>query len=387
MSELSQPLSRRGARRSGAGPRRHIPVARLAAAAVVLLLGAAILRVVLVDAPFGGRPVTEVEIASSANPVVGANVRGTTGSDSIITIGPELAPEELAAEIDAMGGTGAATEAASEPVAGNVVSLPDVFGALPELIEESEYGPLPRTAADGRTPFVAYSRPAPPPSGQPRIAILVSGLGINMSGTLAAIASLPETVSFGFAPYGRSLERTVGTARAEGHEVFLEVPLEPFDYPENDPGPDTLLTGQAPRDNIVRLNRVMARFSGYAGVINNMGARFTASAADFAPMMEELSARGLGYLDDGSSNRSLGVQLAGVNRVPFARVDVTLDETPTQAAIGAKLDALEAHAREYGQALGLATALPVTVDAIAAWAREAAGRGIVLVPVSALMAR
>src|SRR5690606_33055382 len=143
----------------------------------------------------------------------------------------------------------------------------------------------------------------------------------NMTGTLDAIATLPEAISLGFAPYGSSLERTVGTARAEGHEVFLEVPLEPFDYPENDPGPDTLLTGQAPRDNIVRLNKVMASFSGYAGIVNNMGARFTASAADFAPMMEELGARGLGYLDDGSSNRSLAVQLAKVSGVPFARVD------------------------------------------------------------------
>ena len=33
----------------------------------------------------------------------------------------------------------------------------------------------------------------------------------------------------------------VARAREAGHEVLLEVPMEPFDYPDNDPGPQTLL--------------------------------------------------------------------------------------------------------------------------------------------------
>ena len=50
-----------------------------------------------------------------------------------------------------------------------------------------------------------------------------------------------------------TLDRTTGAARAAGHELFLEVPLEPFDYPDNDPGPETLLTGQPPRANLDKL--------------------------------------------------------------------------------------------------------------------------------------
>ncbi|HHY51386.1 MAG TPA: divergent polysaccharide deacetylase family protein, partial [Alphaproteobacteria bacterium] len=222
-------------------------------------------------------------------------------------------------------------------------------------------------------------------AGRPLVAIVVTGLGISVNGTLDAIARLPDAVTLAFAPYGKTLERTVGAARAEGHEIFLEVPLEPFDYPDNDPGPDTLLTGQAPRDNMDRLYRVMGKFAGYAGLINNMGARFTASGADFGPMMEELGARGLAYLDDGSSNRSLAPPLAEANGVPFARVDLMIDASPVRAAILAQLTALEDTARQQGRAIGLATALPVSVEAIAEWARAAEERGILLVPVSALM--
>src|SRR5690606_11954047 len=122
---------------------------------------------------------------------------------------------------------------------------PDAWGNLPALVEETEFGPIPRVSNTGDTPFAAYSRASVLPEaagGRPLIAIVVTGLGLNPTGSIDAIERLPETVTLAFAPYGRNLQRTVGAAHADGHEVLLEVPLEPFDYPDNDPGPETLLT-------------------------------------------------------------------------------------------------------------------------------------------------
>ena len=384
MSDLGQPLIRRRARQGRPASALNVPVARLAGLAIVLLLGAAVVGVLVIDNPNGGRPVAEVPITSAqgAGGVSTANARPLTDSASIITIGPEIAAEDV--------DTALGQDQTGVPQTGAQEGPPDVFGALPALTETTEFGNLPMTSSAGQTPFAAYSRPsigAEAAAGRPRIAILVSGLGINVNGTLQAVERLPDTVSLGFAPYGRSLERTVGAARAEGHEIYLEIPLEPFDYPENDPGPDTLLTGQAPRDNIARLYRVMSKFGGYAGVVNNMGARFTASAPDLGPVIEELGTRGLAYLDDGTSNRSVAPQLAKANAVPFARVDLMLDADPSRAAILAQLEALEIRARESGQAMGLATALPVTIETLVTWAAEAESRGILLVPASALMGK
>ena len=153
-------------------------------------------------------------------------------------------------------------------------------------------------------------------------------------------------MTLAFAPYGKALAAALPQRAHGGHEVLLEVPLEPFDYPDNDPGPETLLTGQAPRDNLNKLFQVMSRFGGYVGLINNMGARFTASGADFGPMMEELGARGLGYLDDGSSNRSLAAatgrrQPRAVRAAPI----MVLDTNPSRAPSSTSLQALEAKAR------------------------------------------
>ena len=133
---------------------------------------------------------------------------------------------------------------------------------MPDLLEETEHGPIPRIAATGETPFEVYARPSLTPAtadGKKLIAIVVTGLGLNEIGTASAIDTLPDTVTLAFAPYGRSLSRTVASARAGGHEILLEMPLEPFDYPDSDPGPDTLLTGQAPRDNLNKLFTVMAQ--------------------------------------------------------------------------------------------------------------------------------
>ena len=129
-------------------------------------------------------------------------------------------------------------------------------------------------------------------------------------------------MTFAFAPYGGELERAVARARGDGHEVLLQVPMEPFDYPDNDPGPQTLLTSLDAEQNIDRLHWLMSRFQGYVGIANYMGARFTASEQALAPVLREAAKRGLIYLDDGSSPRSLAGQIAGANNVAFAKADV-----------------------------------------------------------------
>ena len=141
--------------------------------------------------------------------------------------------------------------------------------ADPALIENSPQGPLPRIADDGRKPMAVYAAPAT--AGKFRIAIVVSGLGISAKSTTAALASLPAGVTLGFAPYAGDVQHWVSQARQFGHEVVLEVPMEPFDFPDSDPGPHTLRTGVDENSNLQRLTWTLSRFTGYAGVTNLLG--------------------------------------------------------------------------------------------------------------------
>lgn len=377
--ELGAPLSgKRGRKVEASPPRRpfrQFPVARSLFALTGLLLVGLAARILWVDNPGGGRPSAEVGItaAPDSNPLATANTR----KDLPLQIGPETPVKNGPVVIEVGEGTAPAAPG----------SEPDASGVIPDLTEQTQFGPIPRLGPAGETPFAAYSRPpaATLGSGKPLVAIVVTGLGLNEAGTMEVIDKLPGEVTLAFAPYGKTLPHTVSAARADGHEILLEVPLEPFDYPDNDPGPQTLLTGQPPRANLDKLFWLMARFGGYVGMINHMGARFTASGGDFSPFMEELGARGLGYLDDGSSNRSLAPQLAAGNKVPFARADTVLDSNPARASILAALNGLESKAKADGKAIGIISALPVSLGVLSEWSASLKDKGITLVPVSALM--
>ncbi len=251
------------------------------------------------------------------------------------------------------------------------------------LIEDSAYGPLPARAPDGRRPYDVYAGAW---SGKPgtRIAIVVGGLGISQTGTMNAIGSLPPGVTFGFSPSGNSLDRWMQQARRSGHELVLQVPLEPVGYPQVDPGEDTLTVDDAAAGDLSALHASLATITNYVGIMNYMGGRFVAEPAAMEPLIAELGRRGLMFFDDASSLRSVAADTAQLQSVPAAVSDLSIDRSQDPADIRSQLDTLERIARAEGTAIGVASAFDVSVATIAKWIGEARGRGIEIVPLSAL---
>ncbi|CCV10895.1 divergent polysaccharide deacetylase family protein [Mesorhizobium sp. STM 4661] len=277
------------------------------------------------------------------------------------------------------------------PKAAIVIRDPSAIGQnlkiahLPDraLIEASDTGPLPVRAVDGRRPFDVYARPWSGARGA-RVAIVIGGLAVSQTGTQAAIAKLPAEVTLAFAPQGNSIGRWMQAARQSGHEIVMQVPLEPFDYPNVNPGRNTLTIAASPDENLKSLRWALSRTTNYTGVMNYMGARFSADATAMGPFMAELGKRGLAYVDDGSSARSLASELALKDGVPFVAGDTAIDAVQDRGAILKKLDQLEATARAKGSAVGIGSAFDLTVDTVASWVIEAKKRGIEIVPISAV---
>jgi polysaccharide deacetylase 2 family uncharacterized protein YibQ len=192
-------------------------------------------------------------------------------------------------------------------------------------------------------------------------------------------------VTLAFAPYGNDLAKLSARARATGHEIVLQLPMEPFDYPDNDPGPQTMLSSSTSAQNLERLHWMMSRLQGYIGVTNYMGARFTATEKAFVPILRDIGTRGLLYLDDGSSPRSVAAKSAQEIKAPFLKADLVVDVSPSWGDIDSALAKLEMIAADKGYAIGTATALPVSVERIARWAKAAKARGIRIVPLSAIL--
>jgi uncharacterized protein len=278
-------------------------------------------------------------------------------------------------------------ELAEDP--GSVEGGPDMADSLvvapaPGMTEKGPTGPLPRIASDGRAPSAVYARPVDKAlleTDKPKIALVLGGMGLNDSLTRRAIG-LPGEITLAFAPYGKNAKDLAAAARADGHELMLQLPMEPFGYPAADPGPRTLRAGEAASSNIDDLMWHLSRFPGYFGIINYLGASFLADKAAAGPVFAEAATRGLFWLDDGSVARSSALTLGPQLGLTVRQASINVDAR-NRDEVKARLAELEARALEGGIAVGTGTGLDVTMDAVERWAEGLADRGFLLVPVSA----
>lgn len=396
-----------GSRAAAAGPARKLDGAvflkalktpyAAAAGAVVLCLGAVAAFVAVLGDPHAGTPVATVEV-DRPQPVTPAQRRSALEAFTVDSLGlfQDLAApgfEEVAP--DASGGGAAATDG---PVGSAIITLPGdddlplggpaLARKPPEplptapiagLSKPGPFGPVPAIGSDGRTPFAAYARPFRD-GGKPKVALVVGGLGLNPAATRAAIERLPPEVTLSFVPYAEGLQGWIDLARADGHEVLLEIPMEPASYPDSDPGPHTLLVGANAAENQRKLDWLLARATGYFGVTNYLGERFMGSQAEMAAFQAQMKAKGLAFVDDGQARRASGAYAR-------ASADRLVDESLSAATILQKLAELESIARARGSAVGSGFAYPLTVEAATRWAATLESKGLTLAPVSAVSRR
>jgi len=392
--DLSTPLGQKTVAR---GKRRfRLPFTGTQALAVLLglFLVAFVGFAIFNDNPLGGEPVARIAIRPSAAPAgekvaaapaevpepgaKSAPKQATPGEQKTVTIidGSSGARHDFVLSGDAADKAATAAEAAPGLMA----------GIDPRLLEKSRYGMIP-VVTDGLKPFTVYAAEADRAKAakMPVVSIVVGGLGVGAAKTTDAIMKLPPAVTLAFTPYGSDPGKLAERARAQRHEILLQIPMEPYDYPDNDPGPQTLLTTLAPEQNLDRLYWHLSRFQGYAGIANFMGARFVAADAVMQPIVREAAKRGLGYLDDGSAPRSVAGSLAAGQAMPFAKADLSIDAVPTAVEIDRALAKLENLAREHGVAVGIASALPVSIERIGVWTKALDSHGIMLVPLTTAM--
>jgi len=356
------------------------------------------------DSPFGGEPMAAVRIDTRSEAARAEHAAGAPKPIDDVSRSPAATdrPNRYDGPVPSAGQLPAPSPATITIIDGTSGKRQEIQipGRIPNAVpdkssqrvdqrfaEASPHGSIPRIAPDGTRPAEAFAQPVKPLPGRPsapRIAVVVAGLGISAISTNEALAKLPGPVTLAFAPYGENLERLAARARDGGHEILLQVPMEPFDYPDNDPGPQVLLTSLDAAQNVDRLHWQMSRLAGYVGIANYMGARFTTSEQALAPILREAAMRGLIYVEDGSAPRSVAGEIANANNLPFAKADVMIDAVPSAGEIDRALARLERTARERGMAVGVANALPASIDRIAAWAKGMDNRGVLLVPISAI---
>ncbi|WP_119167149.1 divergent polysaccharide deacetylase family protein [Algihabitans albus] len=276
-----------------------------------------------------------------------------------------------------------AAEPSSENRAGGPQAVPPAqetqTAALPAAPEATPPAPAPPVVPA----WQRFARSFIPPDERPLIAIVITGLGLNGPRTLQAIEQLPPEISLSFSPYAKQTEEFMRTARAFGHEVLIDLPMEPAT--RDDPGTMALLTSARPDDNLERLGLVLGRGRDYVGVVGTLGSRFVGDTQALTPVLSELGRRGLLYVDNRPVDTPHAARLAVTLGLPVAINDRSLDaRMAATPAVDASLAQVERIARERGTAVALGQPNPTTLAFLVEWARTLPGKGLALAPVTAV---
>ncbi len=216
------------------------------------------------------------------------------------------------------------------------------------------------------------------------IAVVIDDMGMNRAMSARAV-KLPADVTLSYLPYADEVARQAAEARARGHELIVHVPMAPEGAA--DPGPHALYPTLPPDEIERRLDWALARFSGYVGINNHEGSRFTADLRGMDIVLSTLKRRGLLFLDSRTTARTVAPGLARRLDLPFAQRTVFLDDVATPEAVRRQLAVLEGVARRDGAAIAIGHPKAATLDALGPWLETLAGRGFVLVPLTAIVAR
>lgn len=267
------------------------------------------------------------------------------------------------------------------------VEVPIVVLPLPQAPPKAS-GSGPQPGPDiAAAPLVALAAPEPPaaepvlsgvldPCAKPCVALVVTGLGLASDPTVRAL-ELPAAVGLSFSPYATDLAGWATRAAAAGHELLLDLPLQPVGYPEDDAGPLSLLVDSPPAEQQRDIDRVLHVTKGWLGVVATSGA-FGEEPARFAPVAAALAQRKLALVELGP------VRLREVAQERSLR-HVAASGGGGQT-VGSSLEAVEAEALRDGRALAVMPPTPVALAHLSAWLPTLPEKGLALVPLGTLLA-
>ena len=253
-----------------------------------------------------------------------------------------------------------------------------------DVTEQNGVRMLPKIGENGRTPAGVYARPFANSEKRPTVSVVVGGLGINWRNTQSAIDELPAEITLSFAPTADDLQTWITKARSAGHEVLIELPMEPYDFGREPPHPQTLYELSQASINVQRLENLLSQATGYYGVTNYQGGKLATNPAAIAPILSVLKDRGVAFVEDGSLARSVLEDVANRQGLRYARADRLIDSKQAAEDINKQLLALETSALNDGASLGSAFAYPVTIDVLKEWTTTLEGKGIMLAPTSSV---
>jgi len=207
-------------------------------------------------------------------------------------------------------------------------------------------------------------KPQPAPNARGRLAILLDDGGQKLD-LVSTAAVLPTEVGFAILPFLPKSAETAIALHEAGHEIWLHLPMEPENYPANDPGPGAVLMAMTPDDLRTTIHSAINNIPHAVGVNNHMGSKATADLKTMTWIMQELKTRGMAFIDSRTTVHTVAEEAARAQGVPTNRRHVFLDNERSAAAILVQLDEAVYRSRMEGEIIAIGHLDKVTIEVLA----------------------
>ena len=171
------------------------------------------------------------------------------------------------------------------------------------------------------------------------MAIVVDDFGAIGGELLQGFLNLPVEIDFAILPGLSYSEETMNRAYEQGRETLVHLPMEPLDYPLQNPGKDAILV-QMDKSEVEKI--VLKHLNSLplcSGVNNHMGSLATTDKEIMSYVMEVLRKKGKFFLDSRTSAVSVAYQTAQKAHILAFRNDLFLDSPDmTTATMESKIE-------------------------------------------------
>ena len=171
------------------------------------------------------------------------------------------------------------------------------------------------------------------------MAIVVDDFGAIGGELLQGFLNLPVEIDFAILPGLSYSEETMNRAYEQGRETLVHLPMEPLDYPLQNPGKDAILV-QMDKSEVEKI--VLKHLNSLplcSGVNNHMGSLATTDKEIMSYVMEVLRKKGKFFLDSRTSAVSVAYQTAQKAHILAFRNDLFLDSPDiTNATMESKIE-------------------------------------------------
>lgn len=217
-----------------------------------------------------------------------------------------------------------------------------------------------------------------------RIAIVIDDLGFSID-RARELLNLKIPISFAVLPYRAYSTEIANEASAMGRDVLLHLPMEPVDYPKQDPGEGSVFLSMSDEEIAGQVARDIEAVPHVIGVNNHMGSKFSENREKMAVVLNTVKEKKLFFLDSKTSPKTTGFSLAKEIGLRALDRNVFLDNDRDIAYTLTKLEELIEIAKKHGSAIAIGHPHPTTIAALEKMVERFESEGIEVVPISSLL--